>query len=31
MSLFKQLWFPSLIIVIPGVIFSLFLPCFSHD
>lgn len=31
MSLLKQLWFPFLIIVIPGVIFSLSLPYFPVD
>jgi len=31
MNRFKQLWLPFLIIVIPGVIFSLFLPYFPVD
>lgn len=31
MSLFKQLWFPFLIIVFPGLIFSLYLPYFPVD
>jgi 4-amino-4-deoxy-L-arabinose transferase-like glycosyltransferase len=31
MSLFKQLWFPFLIIVFPGLVFSLYLPYFPVD